>query len=145
MPGLIEQRVDLARRGENPAVIARMASGWAVLADFQFLAGWSILLPDPVVPTLNDLPADRRAAFLLDMASLGDAVLAATGAVRVNYAMYGNQAPALHAHVFPRFADEPEEMRTRPAWLYPPDAFSTRRPFDAARDAALMRKIAARL
>lgn len=148
MKGLIEQRVEAARRGENPNVIVRMSSGWAVLADFQFLSGWSILLPDPVVPTLNDLPHDRRARFLLDMAALGDAILAVTGpmgAVRMNYAMYGNQAPALHAHVFPRYADEPEAMRTKPAWLYPSEAFTSQRPFDPERDAAMMAAIRERL
>jgi diadenosine tetraphosphate (Ap4A) HIT family hydrolase len=60
----------------------------------------------------------HRAQFLADMAVLGDAVLAVTGALRVNYAMYGNLAPALHAHVFPRYADEPEFARTGHPWVY---------------------------
>jgi diadenosine tetraphosphate (Ap4A) HIT family hydrolase len=33
-------------------------------------------------------------------------------ALRINYAIFGNLEPALHAHVHPRYADEPEAMRT---------------------------------
>jgi hypothetical protein len=41
-----------------------------------------------------------------------------TGAVRINYAIYGNQDRALHAHVIPRYADEPEALRTQQPWAY---------------------------
>ena len=43
---------------------------------------------------------------------------AATGALRINYAIFGNVEPALHAHVHPRYADEPEAMRTTNPWGY---------------------------
>ncbi len=52
------------------------------------------------------------------LGSLGDAVLAATGALRVNYAIFGNLEPALHAHVHPRYTDEPDAMRTANPWGY---------------------------
>jgi len=140
MSTLIHQRVLQASRGENPKVIARMASGWAVLGDTQFLRGYCLLLPDPVVPTLNDMEESVRAAFLTDMAALGDAVLAVTGAVRINYEMLGNLEPALHAHVFPRFDDEPQELRTKPIWLYDRAVWQPDSPhaFDATRDKPLM-------
>jgi len=142
MPTLIHQRVDQANRGENPKAIARLASGWAVLGDTQFLRGYCLLLPDPVVPTLNDLDEAGRAAFLSDMAALGDAVLAVTGAVRINYEMLGNLEPALHAHVFPRFEDEPAELRTRPVWFYEKQwRHDGPHGFDAKRDAPLMESI----
>ena len=78
----------------------------------QVLAGYCLLLPDPVVPHLNALGAAERDRFLADLGRLGDAVLAATGALRINYAIFGNLEPALHAHVHPRYADEPEALRT---------------------------------
>jgi diadenosine tetraphosphate (Ap4A) HIT family hydrolase len=65
---------------------------------------------------LNVLQALERAQFLADMARVGDAVLAATGAVRINYALFGNAEPALHAHVFPRRADEAPGIRTAQPW-----------------------------
>lgn len=52
---MIHERVALARAGRNPHVIARLNSGWAVLADHQFLRGYCLLLPDPVVGHLTDL------------------------------------------------------------------------------------------
>lgn len=115
---LITERVALARDGRNPFVIARLPSGWAVMGDVQFLPGYCLLLPDPVVPSLNDLAPAARVAWLSDMATLGDALLAATGARRINYEILGNSEPELHAHLFPRFDDEPEERRRMPAWFY---------------------------
>jgi diadenosine tetraphosphate (Ap4A) HIT family hydrolase len=50
------------------------------------------------------------------MAAIGDALLAITEAVRINYAMFGNVDPALHAHIFPRRAAEPESTRTVQPW-----------------------------
>ena len=107
MSTAIHRRVEACRTGTEPACIARLASGWAVMGDPQVLPGYCLLLPDPVVPHLNAMPADAQAAFLADVARLGQAVLEVTGAVRINYAMFGNLEPALHAHVFPRYDTEP--------------------------------------
>jgi diadenosine tetraphosphate (Ap4A) HIT family hydrolase len=115
---LITERVTLAREGKNPYVICRMASGWAVMGDVQFLPGYCLLLPDPVVLSLNDLSEHARATYLKDMVTLGDAVLKVTGATRINYEILGNSEPELHAHLFPRYASEPDELRTKPAWFY---------------------------
>lgn len=115
---LITERVALARNGANDKVICRMASGWAVMGDVQFLPGYCLLLPDPVVASLNDLDTEARTAYLLDMALLGDAVLQATGALRMNYEILGNSEPELHCHIFPRYASEPDDKRKMPAWFY---------------------------
>jgi hypothetical protein len=32
--------------------------------------------------------------------------------------MFGNAEPALHAHVIPRFTDEPADKRTAHPWAY---------------------------
>ena len=136
----IAERVAVARRGENPTVIAKLHSGWAVMSDRQFPRGWCVLLADPVVGSLNDLDPAKRPQFLTDMARLGDAVLAVTGALRINYAMYGNQAPQLHAHVIPRHADEPADMKPKPVWLYPAEQLDSR-PFDPERDGPMMARL----
>lgn len=115
---LITERVALARIGTNEKVICRMASGWAVMGDVQFLPGYCLLLPDPVVASLNDLDTEARATYLLDMARLGDAVLHATDAQRMNYEILGNSEPELHCHIFPRYASEPDDKRRMPAWFY---------------------------
>jgi len=93
MTTAIHKWVEACRAGTEPSVIARLPSGWAVLGQRQVLAGYSLLLPDPVVPHLNALSAPERDRFLADLGRLGDAVLAATGALRINYAIYGNLDP----------------------------------------------------
>jgi diadenosine tetraphosphate (Ap4A) HIT family hydrolase len=116
--GSIAERVAQARAGTNPSVVCRVDSGWVVMGDVQFLPGYCILLPDPVVPSLNDLVEPARTTYLRDLARLGDAVLAVTGAIRINYEILGNLDPELHAHVFPRYAHEPDERRRAPVWFY---------------------------
>jgi diadenosine tetraphosphate (Ap4A) HIT family hydrolase len=114
---LIHQRVEMAREGANPAVIWRMPSGWAVLGDTQVTPGYTILLSDPVVPDLNHLSLEDRAVYLRDMSIIGDALLEVTGAALINYEILGNTDRALHAHIVPRYADEPDEQRHKPIWF----------------------------
>jgi len=121
-------------------VICRVPSGWIVIGDKQFLPGYSLLLADPVVPSINDLDGEARVQFLRDMVILGDALLEVTGALRINYEILGNSEAALHAHVLPRFESEPETMRRRPAWFYDWNAAAD---FDLERDRDLMQRIAA--
>lgn len=140
MSTLIHRRVEEARQGVNPTVICRVPSGWVVLGDVQFLRGYSLLLPDPVVPDLNALPMEQRISFLQDMTILGDALLEVTGAIRINYEILGNSEAALHAHVFPRYVTEPEEKRRKPVWFYD---WQSAPLFDLKRDQHLMDKVAA--
>ena len=139
MPTLIHERVRQCQAGEYPKAICRLSSGWVVLGDVQFLRGYSLLLPDPVVPHLNAMDAELRKVFLYEMSVVGDVILEISGAVRINYEMLGNVEPALHAHIFPRFEDEPEELRLKPVWLYDWDNAPE---FDASRDREIMQAIA---
>jgi len=115
---LIHERVALARRGENPTVVGRMASGWVVLGDSQLLRGYCVLLSDPVVGSINELNGVERVRFLADMVAVGDALLDVTGAYRINYEIQGNGDPALHAHIFARYQSEDAERRRGPVWMY---------------------------
>jgi diadenosine tetraphosphate (Ap4A) HIT family hydrolase len=85
------------------------------------------------------MDAQLRKVFLYEMSVVGDVVLEVTAAVRINYEMLGNVEPALHAHIFPRFEDEPEELRLKPVWLYDWDNAAK---FDASRDREIMQAIA---
>ena len=135
MSTAIHRRVEACRAGTDPTLIARLASGWAVMGDPQVLRGYCLLLPDPVVPQLNAMTEVAQAQFLSDMARLGQAVLVVTGALRINYAIFGNLEPALHAHVFPRFHSEPGKFSTMHPWAYD---WSQARPFDAAIDGDIL-------
>ena len=70
-----------------------------------------MLLPKRVVPSPNELDAPERAAFFADLVLVGDAILAATGAERINYLVLCNQVPELRAHCVPRFAGEDPSKR----------------------------------
>lgn len=108
--------VALCQAGEYLPAILQLRSGWVVMGERQVVPGYCLLLPDPVVADLNALEAGPRAQFLSDMAAVGDALINALGAVRVNYAMFGNVEPALHAHLFPRYRSEPVATRTAQPW-----------------------------
>lgn len=138
----ISEQVAQIHAGQNDRLVCRVASGWVVMGEAQFLPGYCLLLPDPVVGSLNDLTGDARRDYLLDMARVGDAVLSVTGARRINYEMLGNVVPELHAHVFPRYADEPADLATRPVWSYDWDsARKFRREEDGELQQALCRAI----
>ncbi len=81
------------------------------------------------VGRLSELSRGKRLGFLGDMDRLGEAVERAcrrveSGFRRVNLEILGNTDPFLHAHVWPRFDWEPEELVGRPVWLYPPERWS---------------------
>ena len=143
MTNLIEQRVAAARRGENPYVITRMPSGWLVIGDVQPLPGYCLLLADPVVESPNHLSEADRVRYSLDVLRIGDALLAVTGAHRINYLTLGNLEPALHTHIIPRYLSEPAEKRhASPFQAYD---WATARRFDAAADRAFIDAMRARL
>ncbi|MFJ6843310.1 diadenosine tetraphosphate hydrolase [Streptomyces griseoluteus] len=126
-------RIGSALRGENPTVLRRLTAGFAVIGDVQFLPGYSVLLVDePGVQRLSDLPRAKRLSFLSDMEQLGEAVERACRRLdpafrRVNLEILGNTDPFLHAHVWPRFEWEPAELVGKPVWLYPGDRWSDAR------------------
>jgi len=136
----IPERVEAARAGTNPTVICHVSSGWVVLCDMQFLSGYCILLPDPVVASLNDLNQLQRAEYLCDMALVGDALMEVTGAYRINYAIAGNSDPYLHAHIVPRYMTEPEPIRKGLPWSYPKSVIDATM-FDYERDKGLIQQL----
>ncbi|MDJ0759973.1 MAG: hypothetical protein QNJ19_11275 [Woeseiaceae bacterium] len=138
MSTVIHERVELCRSGSFPQAICRVSSGWVVLGDVQFLEGYSLIYPDPVVADLNKLGAAERKTLFYEASVVGDALLQITDAIRINYEILGNLAPALHLHIFPRFDDEPVELRTAPVWSYD---WAAARAFDADTDRQMMDRI----
>ena len=123
-------RVGSALTDENPTVLARLPSAFAVIGDVQFLPGYCVLLTDrPGAECLSDLPRAERRAFLGSMDLLGEAVETVCDARdpqfrRVNLEILGNTDAFLHAHVWPRYEWEPPELVTRPVWLHPAERWS---------------------
>ncbi len=114
-----------AIEGTNPTVMARMNSGFAVIGDVQWLPGYSLLITDQSgVDRLSDLSRESRLSYLESLDSLAEAVEESCRELdpeftRVNIEILGNTDPFLHAHIWPRYAWEPESLRRYPVWLYP--------------------------
>ena len=136
----VTKQVEAARAGVEPALICQVPSGWVVLCTMQYLRGYCILLPDPVVPSLNDLTQQQRASYLYDMSIVGDALLEVTGALRINYAIMGNSDQVLHSHIVPRYLTEPDEFRLNVPWSYPKEVMDNTL-FDHDRDRELMLRL----
>jgi diadenosine tetraphosphate (Ap4A) HIT family hydrolase len=117
-------RIGSAQKGENPMVITKMRSGFAVIGDTQFLPGYCVLLPIKKVESLEELDFELRSQYLLDMSLIGEAVKNVCHPRRINYSIYGNTDPFLHAHIFPRYEWEPEEIIPYPVWRYPNEKWS---------------------
>ena len=111
------------------------------MCDVQIMRGYTILLADPVVASINDLDRQQRAAYLRDMTVIGDALLEVTAAQRINYGILGNSDPYLHAHIIPRYQTEPEKFLKGLPWSYSKQLVGAV-PFDYERDKELMQQIA---
>ena len=142
MPTAIHQQVRDCKSGIFARAVCKLKSGWLILGDPQIVPGYCLLLPDPVVPHLNALDRAERELFLYEMTAIGDAILELTNALRINYEMLGNIEPALHAHLFPRYANEVEDVRTTPIWLHD---WSVAPIFDPWRDADFMKSLRGKL
>jgi diadenosine tetraphosphate (Ap4A) HIT family hydrolase len=110
-------------------VLGKLPESFAVIGDAQYLPGYCVLLvDDPAVDRLTDLPRDRRMRFLDSMDRLGEAVQKACTELdpqfrRLNYEILGNTDAYLHAHIFARYQWEPAERIGGPVWRYDKSAF----------------------
>ena len=144
-------RIGAAHAGTNPTVLARLPRSFAVIGDAQFLPGYCVLLvDDPGIDRLTDLPKAQRLEFLDSMDVLGQAVETACQALdpayrRMNYEILGNTDAYLHAHLFPRYGWESSEQVGRPAWLYDPAVFYSTEAALAPRHDGLRARIVAEL
>jgi diadenosine tetraphosphate (Ap4A) HIT family hydrolase len=62
----------------------------------------------------TELSPDEAAAYWLEILRAGQALEARFEPVKMNYELLGNSLPHLHAHVLPRYAEDP-----RPGWPFP--------------------------
>jgi diadenosine tetraphosphate (Ap4A) HIT family hydrolase len=112
-------RIAQCRAGTNPALIMEMDTGWAVLGDSQFFAGYSLLLCKHPVTELDELPQDVCRRYLAEMAQLAAAVRAVVRPHKLNYEALGNVVPHLHWHIFPRRLSDPAPEK--PVWVQMPE------------------------
>ncbi len=122
-------RIRAAHEGRNPTVLAKLPESFAVIGDAQYLPGYCVLLvDDPTIDRLTDLPRDRRLRFLDSMDRFGEAIQRACTELdpefrRLNYEILGNTDAYLHAHIFARYEWEPTDRIGGPVWRYDQELF----------------------
>lgn len=112
-------RIGSCERGENPTVMVKMKSGFAVIGDNQFLPGYCLLLRYPEATSLNELSLAERRQYLIDMTLIGDAIIKTCNPLRINYSTLMNLDNFLHTHIEARYDWEPDEYKCRPSYFYP--------------------------
>lgn len=102
------ERIDQIKKDVNPYFVAEFPSGYAVLGDFQFYPGYTILLSKVHATELHQLSKVQRTRFLEDMATVAEAVFKAFKPLKLNYELLGNLDSHMHWHIFPRYANDPD-------------------------------------
>jgi diadenosine tetraphosphate (Ap4A) HIT family hydrolase len=114
-------RIGSCERGDNPTLMVKMKSGFAVIGDHQFLPGYCLLLGFPKSSSLNELPIDARKQYLIDMTLIGDAIIKVCNPLRINYSTLMNLDHFLHTHIEARYNWEMDEYKNKPGYFYPKD------------------------
>ena len=89
----------------------------AYLHDDQYFPGWTVLVLNRHATELFELQAAERATLMDEVARVAQALAREFGAVKVNYALLGNQLPHVHWHVIPRGARDPAPREA--VWAVP--------------------------
>ncbi len=134
MTGAPDCRACAGRWPDPGFLIADLGLTRAFLHDDQFFPGWTVVVLDRHATELYTLERAERAQVMDDVAAAAEAVARAFAAVKVNYALLGNQLPHMHWHVIPRLADDPIPKDV--VWAL---GHSPRPPADDERAAAIAR------
>ena len=90
-------------RQEPLDVIAELEASWVTMQESAPVPGYVCLVSRTHAVELHELAEEVAAAFMRDAQTVSKAVIAATGAVKLNYEIHGNSLPHLHMHFFPRY------------------------------------------
>ena len=135
-------RIGSCERGENPTLMLKMRSGFAVIGDHQFLPGYCVLLGFPKVSSLNELSLTSRSQYLIDMTLIGDAIIKVCNPLRINYSTLMNLDHYLHTHIEARYDWEPDEYRAKPSYFYPKEQrFGSKYEYNEGKYGELKQKI----
>lgn len=104
----------LGRWPDPACLIADLGPAVLYLHDDQFFPGWSVLVLKRHATELYELAREERGALIDVVSRVAQALAAAYGARKMNYALLGNQIPHVHWHVLPRLAGDPAP--SDPVW-----------------------------
>jgi diadenosine tetraphosphate (Ap4A) HIT family hydrolase len=128
----------ICRQGQPRDVVAKLEASWVTMQEAAPVRGYVCLVAQRHVVELHELTDEEAAAFMRDARNVSRAVVAATGAVKLNYEIHGNTLPHLHMHFFPRYrGDQFEGLPINPKLAVHPVYAPAE--FQKVRDAFLLR------
>lgn len=96
--------------------VAELSVSRLRLAKNQYILGYCTLINKRHVCELHDLTPDERHQFSDDLARASQAIAKAFDAIKINLLLLGNSTPHLHAHIIPRYFNDPEPNRPIEPW-----------------------------
>jgi diadenosine tetraphosphate (Ap4A) HIT family hydrolase len=92
-------------------LVAEMRQSYFRFARNQYRRGYSIVSLKRHANELFELSDDELAGYWRDVADAAAAIQRVFAAVKINYAILGNQCPHIHCHVLPQLAgDNPPRL-----------------------------------
>ena len=113
---LICRKISLWREGRNPHFVYEFRHSILVVGDHQFFEGYALLLLKNCVRELHELPAPTQQELFEELMTATRAVVKTFRPWKINHACYGNAAPHIHWHIFPRYESDPDH--TKHPWLH---------------------------
>ena len=95
-----------ADRGEDPWAVARLSTGLVRLNPTQWFRGATFFVATSCVAELHELARPIRAAHLMEMSDVAQAMFQAFSPRKLNYEALGNTVPHLHWWLTPRYDDD---------------------------------------
>ena len=96
-------------------VVWRFPHSVALLGPWQYYHGYCLLISRRHAKELNELEAEERRTYLVEMCLLARALEECFRPRKLNYELLGNQVPHLHWHLFPRYKTDPDAFK--PVWV----------------------------
>lgn len=110
----------LARAGAGDGfVVARLRETVALLHKHQPYRGWCAVWLKDHVEHWHELPRDRQARVMDDVADVAGAIVRVCAPVRINYECLGNVVGHVHWHVIPRYARPIDPRPDATIWVRP--------------------------
>ncbi|MBE5804760.1 MAG: HIT family protein [Clostridiales bacterium] len=104
---LVCTRIGLTREGKNRYFVRELETGYVVLGDYQRFPGYTLFLCKRHATELHQLDKDFRSRFLMEMATVSEAVWHAFKPDKLNYELLGQgKGVHMHWHIFPRRAGD---------------------------------------
>jgi diadenosine tetraphosphate (Ap4A) HIT family hydrolase len=111
--------IDRIKAGTFRDFVAELNSCYAILGDQQFYRGYCVLFAKLHATELYLMPADAARLLSDEMRLVAEAIATVVKPWKMNYECLGNSEPHVHWHLFPRQANEADELRRGPIWLRP--------------------------